>query len=113
MPVDHTTAKEIIEAAHKAVVEAGVPEPFQAAAFAKALDILSGGGGAVPPAPLGGEPGGGGGGAPQPPADERAAKIAKRMGLDAPVLAYIYELEDDGVTLVVKRAKLANDKANA
>lgn len=41
MAVDHTNVKEVLEAAHKAVKEAKVPEALQAAAFEKAIDLLA------------------------------------------------------------------------
>jgi hypothetical protein len=63
MPVDHTPAKELLEAAAKAVSEAGVPEPLQAVALAKAFDYLAGGA----PAPL----------APSAPSGEAEGKQAK------------------------------------
>ena len=56
MTVDHSTAKELLEAAHKAVSEASIPKPLEEVAFGKAFDFLAGRPG---PAARAAAPGGG------------------------------------------------------
>jgi hypothetical protein len=41
MTVDHSTATELIKAAHKAVAESSIPKQFEETAFAKAFDFLA------------------------------------------------------------------------
>lgn len=48
VPADHTTAKELLESAHKAVSEAKIPKPLEVVAFGKAFDFLAGGAPAPP-----------------------------------------------------------------
>lgn len=110
MSVDHTPAKEIIEAAYKAVKESGIPAGLQEVAFTKAVDLLAS---KIKPSSAVIETNDTSAGGGDGTVDERMAKIAKRMGVEVNTLRYVYELDDEGVTLIVKRAKLASDKANA
>jgi hypothetical protein len=102
--------EQVLKDALAAVDGAGVPEKLRATAFEKAVDLLSGdsisGGG-------GGGNGGDGGGGDEVGGDNRQSKIAKRLGVDASKLAYVYDLADDGVSLIVQTSKLPGTKSQA
>jgi hypothetical protein len=98
----------VLKLALEAVRKADIPEALEEVGFGRAIDLL-GAGVAIPKgqsATLGSSLGGGDHG-------DRVTKIARRMGIDPGALAYVYDVDDDGVTLVVQRSKLAKDKANA
>lgn len=97
---------EVFKVAIEAVRKADIPDKLEEVAFGRAVDLLSGRVSTATAISVGSANSGGEHG-------ERMTKIARRMGVDAGALAYVYEIEDDGVTLVVQRSKLAKDKANA
>jgi hypothetical protein len=45
--------------------------------------------------------------------DERLNKIAQRTGADATKLPYVYDLDDDDVSVIVKRSKLGSGDSAA
>lgn len=97
---------DILKVALEAVRKASIPDKLEEVAFGRAVDFLSGGVSTAQPKGASSTDGNGGHG-------DRAAKIARRMAVDPGALAYIYDIEDDGVTLIVQRSKLSRDKANA
>jgi hypothetical protein len=107
MAVDHTTAKDLAEAAYKAVMEAGIPEPLQEVAFGKAFDLLSGGAPApvVPTSP----------GAPDASKPSTPAKptsgaslnnIAAKLGLGIETVEKVYGVAGDELEIVVPTSSL-------
>jgi hypothetical protein len=110
MAVDHTTAKDIAEAAYKAVTEAGIPEPLQEVAFGKAFDLLSGDASA-PAAPASpGAPG-----APDTPKPSTPAKptsgaslnnIAAKLGLGIETVEKVYGVAGEELEIVVPTSSL-------
>lgn len=106
MRMDETSVRAILVAARKAVDEAGLPESLQAVAFERAIELLAG---KVTPSPAGGKTEL----EDELSDDQRVAKIAKRMDVDASLLARVYDLHEEDVSLIVKRAKLAASQAGA
>lgn len=111
---DKETVEKILTQAREVVAAAEVPEALQPLAFEKAVDLLAG----TPHAPA--APGASANGAPadsgdgsSAPVDQRLAKIAQRLGVEASKLAYVYDLDDDDVTLIMPRSKLDATKAIA
>jgi hypothetical protein len=109
---DRATVDKILTEAREAVDAAEVPEDLRALAFEKAIDLLAGTVQAVngAAAASGDETSRDGAAAGF---DQRLVKIAQRLGVDVPKLAYVYDLDQDDVTLVVPRSKLHSTKAIA
>jgi hypothetical protein len=97
---------DILRVALEAVRKASIPDKLEEVAFGRAVDLLSGGVSTAQPKGASSADGSGEHG-------DRVAKIARRMAVEPGALAYIYDIEDDGVTLIVQRSKLSRDKANA
>lgn len=112
MAANSTTAKELLQAAHKAVVDAGIPEPLQEVAFTKAFDLLAGNKPATTP-DGGGKVLDSGSVDNTFTGDERFAKIAQKTGADVNKLPYVYDIDDEGVSMLVKRSQLGNSDAAA
>lgn len=96
---------DLLTSALEAVRKANLPTKLEEVAFGRAIDLLSGG---VSTEQVASVPANGSG-----ERGDSVTKIARRMGVEPGALAYIYDIEDDGVTLVVQRSKLSRDKANA
>jgi hypothetical protein len=117
MAYDQEAVEKILSAARAAVAAAKVPKELQPLAFGKAVDLLAGS--AAPSEsrpPSGGKPkedGSDGKTGDSGTEEERLEKIARRTGVDLSKLAYIYDLDDDDVNLVIQRSKLATSKAVA
>jgi hypothetical protein len=103
MPVDHSTAKEVAEAAYKAVTEASIPEPLQEVAFGKVFDLLSGGASVpAPAAPAAPTPGV----SAKPTPGASLGNIASKLGLGADTVEKVYGVSDGNLEIVVPTASL-------
>jgi hypothetical protein len=109
---NRTNVEKILTEAREAVDAAQIPDDLRALAFEKAVDLLAGN----IQASNGSATATGGGTAGSSTAtgvDQRLAKIAQRLGVEVAKLAYVYDLDQDDVTLVVPRSKLDSTKAIA
>jgi hypothetical protein len=116
MAYDQQDVQKILASAHAAVEAAKVPKELQPLAFEKAIDLLAGSVAPASPAAASAkakDDGSDGKTRDGVSGDERLAKIAHRTGVDTSQLPYIYDLDDDDVTLVIQRSKLATSKAVA
>src|SRR5438270_614062 len=115
MAVDPMTAKELLEAAHKAVVDAGIPERLQEVAFSKAVDLLAGTtrlttdvappAGAVTPHP--------GSAPPSGSADKSIARIAEVLRLPLATVSEVFHVDGDSLSLGIGTGQLDSAKAQA
>lgn len=114
--MNQDTVKEILAAALAAVNDANVPNELRPLAFEKAVDLLAGIPAPIPPSPpvasreSGLGDGDGGGAATE---DERLATIARKTGVDVSKLPYVYDLDEDDVTILLKRSALGAGDAAA
>jgi hypothetical protein len=104
---DAVTLAEPLKRAAAAVSAAELPEGLQAAAFSVVAQHLVGG----PPAPaaaLSRE-------AEHPPADLQGSfeLLARRLGVEAAALGRVFELDDEGVHLLIPRQALPETKQQA
>jgi hypothetical protein len=108
--MNKSAVQQILKDAQEAVEGSGVDKELRPVAFDKAVDLIAGVPKATPPTNGGGGGGGGGSGDRAGGAvGDKAQKIAKKMGIDAEKLAYeklayVYDLEDEDVSLIVKRS---------
>jgi hypothetical protein len=110
--MDQEAVKEVLTAALAAVKDAKVPADLRPLAFEKAIDLLAGTATPGPAPPAGSSQQH----QPTPPdlsGDARLAKIAQRTGTDTAKLAYVYDVDDDDVSVVIQRSKLSQSKAVA
>jgi hypothetical protein len=103
--MDQTKVKEILEQAHHAVTEAGVPEGLQEVAFTKAVDLLAGQTAPALPQQQTGQqqqqqqqPAGNG---------PSLQKIATKLNLDLATVENIYIVEDGQLQVIVPTNRLA------
>jgi hypothetical protein len=109
MSHDNPQVVELLTAALEAVTTARIPDDLRPVAFGRAVDLLSGtdsvsSTNASSTQEQSNE---------TTPIGDQLAKIARRMGIEAKALAYIYEIDSEDVTLVVQRSKLSKDRTNA
>lgn len=115
MAMEKDAVQRLLADALAAVEGAKVTEDLRPIAFTKALDLLAG---AAPvPSPAGDGSGGGSGGSNSRSetftGDERLTKIGQKTGADVSKLPYVFDVEEDGVTILIKRSKLSNGDAPA
>jgi hypothetical protein len=109
--MDKSAVQQILEDANEVVKASKVGAELRTVAFEKAVDLLAGQtrvAGAT--THDGGGSGDGGGGQV---VGDKAAALAKKMHIDASKIPYVYEFEDDDVSVTVKRSALADGKAGA
>jgi hypothetical protein len=113
--MDKSAVQQILKDAQEAVDESGVEAELRPLAFEKAVDLLSGalkltaqgGGGGSANGDAEGQSGAGA------EVGDKATRIAKRMHIGADKFPYVYDLEDEDVSLIVKRTIFPKTKANA
>jgi hypothetical protein len=109
--MEKSAVQQILEDANEVVKASKVGAELRTVAFEKAVDLLTGQMTRVAGATShdGGGSGDGGGGE----VGDKAAALAKKMHIDASKIPYVYDFEDDDVSVTVKRSALADGKAGA
>jgi di/tripeptidase len=115
MALDHTPVKELLEAAHKAVTEAKLPQGLQATAFGKAIDLLAAQTGVPVAAPgsasLAGSATGVAGSSPSAPASgapKTLAAVAAKLKVSNDAVSEVFHLEGEDVALSIGTSKLSD-----
>ena len=98
-----------LRAALEAVEAAGVPEDLREIAFTRALEVTLGPVVPIAPVPPGQSPIGTHAPAPEltPPADagSQIARLASKLGIDVPTAAKVYDIDSDGLHLLLSPKK--------
>jgi hypothetical protein len=95
-----------LRAALAALDEAGVPDELREIAFGRALDATLGGfQGSVPSGRLE-QPGAGGAGIESPRGDGSLSGLAQRLGIELAAAEAIYDVDEEGLHLVIAPSKL-------
>jgi hypothetical protein len=114
MAFDRKAVEAVLKEARAAVEGASVPAELREVAFAKAVDLLSGHVAATTTTSQDADARSGEGDSTKKfTGDERLAKIAQKTGADVAKLPYVYDIDDDGVTMLIKRSQLSKSDAGA